>query len=248
MPRRTWKKSVFHHKNKVLRNCLENNETLDLELFEDGKIIKNIRVIEENLDSFILEFECPNESSNLPLKIVDDEENCSIPNNEINSIKRTKFDDIIYRSKLEAKHAFFMKFLDVKFHYEPLAFNFPSFRYIPDFWIPELDVFVEIKPRYPYVEEIEKCEFVSRLGFNIVLLYGTLTPPHSLQSDPIKDYSHENGCRGMGWKKNGERIPGEIVWIERDGKFMLGSSEIRNLNWDHEKILEAYDSASKYNF
>ena len=52
-----------------------------------------------------------------------------------------------YRSKTEAKWALFMDLIGCKFIYEPQAYDLgESGCYLPDFWLPALDAFVEIKP------------------------------------------------------------------------------------------------------
>ena len=64
----------------------------------------------------------------------------------MNSIE-TEFLGITYRSRTEARWAVLMHELGVKFHYEAEAFDLSEAGYyLPDFWLPELDLFIEIKP------------------------------------------------------------------------------------------------------
>lgn len=52
---------------------------------------------------------------------------------------RTKYNGVIFRSRLEAQWAVFWDELGVKWEYEPLTFKFPDGKqYTPDFWIADL--------------------------------------------------------------------------------------------------------------
>lgn len=50
-----------------------------------------------------------------------------------------------FRSRLEARWAVFFDTLGVAWQYEPEGFELPSGRYLPDFLLPDLDVWFEVK-------------------------------------------------------------------------------------------------------
>lgn len=54
-----------------------------------------------------------------------------------------------FRSRLEARWAVFFDTLRVAWEYEKEGFRLTSGPYLPDFWIPDLDSWVEIKPEDP---------------------------------------------------------------------------------------------------
>lgn len=64
----------------------------------------------------------------------------------------TVFQGIPMRSRLEAKAAMFMTLLGVKYDYEPDGYSLfgggesPAVGYCPDFFLPDLDCYLEIKP------------------------------------------------------------------------------------------------------
>lgn len=71
-----------------------------------------------------------------------------------------------FRSRTEARWAVFMDTLGVEYVYEPEAFELATIeetragpastetvRYLPDFWLPGLDSYLEIKPTYAEAEE-----------------------------------------------------------------------------------------------
>jgi hypothetical protein len=51
-----------------------------------------------------------------------------------------------FRSRLEARWAVFMDVLGVEWFYEYEGFDLKSGRYLPDFWLPDLKKWLEIKP------------------------------------------------------------------------------------------------------
>jgi hypothetical protein len=79
-----------------------------------------------------------------------------------------------YRSRLEARYAVFFDQLAVAYSYEPEGFDLPSGRYLPDFWLPSLACWLEVKPEAPSTEERTLCEELSRgLGQPVVIASGT---------------------------------------------------------------------------
>jgi hypothetical protein len=52
-----------------------------------------------------------------------------------------------FRSRLEARWARFFDHLSIEFDYEPEGFELESGRYLPDFWLPAQQRWVEIKGR-----------------------------------------------------------------------------------------------------
>lgn len=68
---------------------------------------------------------------------------------EIRAIE-TVFDGHKFRSRLEARWALFFKVLSIEYHYEPEGFELGGgCRYLPDFHLPTLGVYAEVKPRFP---------------------------------------------------------------------------------------------------
>lgn len=51
-----------------------------------------------------------------------------------------------FRSRLEARWAIFFDVANIKWEYETEGFNVNNTRYLPDFYLPELKIYVEVKP------------------------------------------------------------------------------------------------------
>lgn len=58
----------------------------------------------------------------------------------------TAYNGVTFRSRLEARWALFFDLLKIRWLYEHEGFELASGRYLPDFYLPDLDVWVEIKP------------------------------------------------------------------------------------------------------
>jgi hypothetical protein len=69
----------------------------------------------------------------------------------------TEYAGVRFRSRLEARWAVFFDALGVSWRYEHEGFELPSGRYLPDFWLPDVDVWVEIKGRKPTDDEERLC-------------------------------------------------------------------------------------------
>lgn len=84
-----------------------------------------------------------------------------------------------FRSRLEARWAIFFDAIDIGWEYETEGFQIGNTKYLTDFKLlsfgsTKVDLFVEIKPRKPSMEEIKKCYEVS-VGTNtdMLLICGT---------------------------------------------------------------------------
>lgn len=86
--------------------------------------------------------------------------------------RETIYNGVLYRSRLEARWAIFFDVIGIPFHYEPKQFMTSEGFYLPDFYLPSLRMWVEIKPATqhgPTPEEILKMRDVAdtegRVGF-----------------------------------------------------------------------------------
>src|SRR5262245_33039939 len=106
--------------------------------------------------------------------------------NDIRPIE-TRYKGYRFRSRLEARWAVFFDALGFRWEYEPEGFVLPSgTKYLPDFKIDALRLWVEIKPQLEsdaqWPDEAKFWEFAESLqdGFRAVLLAG-LPGPDSYQ-------------------------------------------------------------------
>lgn len=74
----------------------------------------------------------------------------------------TKYNGYRFRSRLEARWAVFFDALGVGYEYEPEGYDIGGQWYLPDFYIPSLDVFLEIKPLGLNEYIMDKAEMTCR--------------------------------------------------------------------------------------
>jgi hypothetical protein len=89
----------------------------------------------------------------------------------------TIYKDFRFRSRLEARWAIFFDALGLSWDYEVEGVNLYRYGwYLPDFYLPQVKLFCEVKPIYIDDTEIDINKykaFVSQTGFAIMLLQGT---------------------------------------------------------------------------
>lgn len=96
----------------------------------------------------------------------------------------TIYNGIRFRSRLEARWAIFMDALGVKWEYEPEGFTDGTLCYLPDFWLPDLECYLEIKPTTPSEEEIKKAWIaVMATEKNLAFIVGRPADPLYIFSD-----------------------------------------------------------------
>lgn len=63
-----------------------------------------------------------------------------------------------FRSRLEARWAVFFDAAGIQYEYEPQGYEVNGIKYLPDFYLPKLDIFVEVKANRDGVEaDILRC-------------------------------------------------------------------------------------------
>lgn len=170
----------------------------------------------------------------------------------------TLFNGDVYRSRAEARFALLLQTLNIEYKFEPMTFNLPApnASYTIDFWIPAYQVFVEIKPAFPYKEEEERCLAMSRCGFRVVLMVSDST--FEAPFDMSNAGRHGNGLRGMAWHR-GKRLPGVTTFVvgapmesnvlESVGDMSqphLGQiTNTRDMRWCHSLLTSGYANAAK---
>lgn len=94
---------------------------------------------------------------------------------EIKAIE-TKYNGYHFRSRLEARWAVFFDALQLRYEYEPEGFDLGEHGwYLPDFYLPDIEWYVEIKPdtgRRPTKESKDKCQVFGSMR-NLIILTGT---------------------------------------------------------------------------
>jgi hypothetical protein len=103
---------------------------------------------------------------------------------EIKAIE-TAYKGYRFRSRLEARWAVFFDSLGVCWEYEKEGFDLGEEGwFLPDFWLPGLGVWFEVKPEAPCEQDEKKIEGLARQGNRaVVLAVGNIPDPDSLQAE-----------------------------------------------------------------
>ena len=169
-----------------------------------------------------------------------------------------------FRSRLEARYAVLLDALGVTWEYEKEGYELDGMLYLPDFWLPEQDCWLEIKGQEPTEEEQEKARRLSiYTGKDVCIRYGDISPEsgklHVFSPlEPIERDnnrylgflgSQRNWFRRWGACKKCKAVGvafGHIYHrkLQRDECELVGYSEVQ----DHERIDAAFAAAIQARF
>lgn len=84
----------------------------------------------------------------------------------------TEYNGYRFRSRLEARWAVFFDALGIEYEYEKEGYDLGELGwYLPDFWLPKLEMFIEIKGQEPTEEEKDRIYKLSKeSGFEAYIL------------------------------------------------------------------------------
>jgi len=88
----------------------------------------------------------------------------------------TSYNGYRFRSRLEARWAVFYDALGIEYRYEAEGFDLDGIKYLPDFWLPQQDCYIEIKGLEPTRDEIRKAALFVR-GYSRRSLVTECTAP-----------------------------------------------------------------------
>lgn len=129
----------------------------------------------------------------------------------------TEYNGYLFRSRLEARWAVFFDTLGIRYHYELEGFDIGGMKYLPDFYLPQLECWAEVKPTILSPIEFRKC-FASKKRFLLLdgqpelrgfyLLYPQQFPPDMLCTACYQDYlsNDEYGRVHLGWSAGKGRL------------------------------------------
>lgn len=133
----------------------------------------------------------------------------------------TLYKSVIFKSRLEAETAVFMDLAEIKYWYQPDMLLLPnirgneSWRYRPDFYLPDFQMYLEIKPAYPLIEEKLRCQALACRGFKVALMYGR-PKQGDWHEKKNRVYFGADAQRGFLYLPPiGEPCQGELNWVEQ---------------------------------
>jgi hypothetical protein len=86
----------------------------------------------------------------------------------------TMYSGVEFRSRLEARWAVYFDTIGIKWEYELQGYELPAGWYLPDFWLPQVDLFAEVKPcELTAVEMLKVSQLVAGTDRGCLLLCGS---------------------------------------------------------------------------
>jgi hypothetical protein len=103
---------------------------------------------------------------------------------------QTRYKDCHFRSRTEARWAVFYDALEIEWFYEFDGFVLPGdVQYLPDFWLPKQDCYIEIKGARPTWDEEHRCyQLAQGTGKNVYCFFGDIKNPED------QDYETNDGA------------------------------------------------------
>ncbi len=165
-----------------------------------------------------------------------------------------------FRSRTEARWASFMDALGIRHEYEKEGYQLGDFFYLPDFWLPDLHYFVEVKGEKPTQDECTKAILLAEFtGKEVFIFWGSPRQPWSCSDLPESAMRFTNRgeqdesywwcecptCRKIDIAFAGlaSRIVCECVFDARDR-----DPKRRNNTCDTPRIQSAYQAAADQEF
>ncbi len=160
------------------------------------------------------------------------------------------------RSQLETQWARFFDASGLKYQFEPKTFTLLLGKtYTPDFYLPILNAYIEIKPMKPCVDTMYKCLVLSAQipSERVIILYGFPMEPFvaiNRFDEETNRYQDDTSKRYTGMVfQNGKLIQSNFVFMEIDGKIDLceinEQNTIYNQYWISPNLTRAYETACR---
>ena len=163
----------------------------------------------------------------------------------------TRYNGIVYRSRLEARWAIFFNSLSIPYIYEPEGFNLDGLMYLPDFWLPDQICFFEAKGPFTHNKGPEKAAALSIATGYPVFIFGSIPADEDHIADHPGDAYYPNGIdNGYLWCRS--RCCGryEIHYEGRADRIKCCKMQIgdRGHNYDDQLLQYAYVAARQCRF
>jgi hypothetical protein len=120
----------------------------------------------------------------------------------------TKYKGVVFRSRLEARWAVYFDYFGIEWLYEFQGFQLDSGCYLPDFWLPQVNHWAEVKPdKLTKLEELKIEDLVIGTGNDCLLLIGvpkccpTPVVSESLDEDIFLEEDGRPYFENMGYSK-----------------------------------------------
>jgi hypothetical protein len=173
----------------------------------------------------------------------------------------TRFDGHRFRSRTEARWAVFFKAAGIRYEYEKEGFDFDGRWYLPDFWLPDMRLWFEVKGEAPTSEESALCRALAiHSGHDVLLAVGAPEAQENIiwyssdSGSPDGDLDPFNGqrfCLADDRKNDGEfgLVSSSIGWFSIGGAGPdVGSRDHNHPPLVHSATKDGYEAARAARF
>lgn len=155
----------------------------------------------------------------------------------------TWFHNKLFRTKSEAKWAYVFLALGIPYYYEPSTYMLAKGAYLPDFWLPTIGCYVEVKPAN--VDDARFDELGETRGVRVFLVDATMPQIPRDRREPVIHAA----LRGHIWQKWPDNEPDYMLALEASGRANFVPIRRGSLaDGTDYTILQAYIEASSYRF
>lgn len=125
----------------------------------------------------------------------------------------TEYGGYWFRSRLEARWAVFFNAIGIPFRYELQGYNLDGIKYLPDFYLPDIGQYFEVKP-FPVTEReyAVMCALCTESKRSVIVAEGD---PYLC---PTRDYHHHD------WTRKGVESPYQLIEMNERSQSISGKN------------------------
>jgi hypothetical protein len=151
----------------------------------------------------------------------------------------TKYKGYLFRSRVEARWAVFFDACGMLWQYELEGYELPGgLRYLPDFWLPQIRMFAEVKALAFTDEEIQKCRLLAKASGRSVLMLDGPPDCRSYWAVELCGERDPNGKPGDTWFMD-YAFSDEQYWKSEHRLFCCCSPGYPAIDWNQGYSVEA---------
>ena len=170
---------------------------------------------------------------------------------QIVSCKKTRYAGHMFDSRLEARHAAFFDLLGEPYvpHADTITLQGGtqgSTKYTPDFYMPRLCMYIEVKPCYPTEEALQKaCWLAVQRNVYVAVVYGGSLESPFAHAQVEYTHPHHNGVAAVTIDSAGSITGHRASWVVGDdGQVCLRERRhYSDLGWQDPRILSCLHGA-----
>ena len=158
-----------------------------------------------------------------------------------------------YRSRAEARWSIFFETLGIDSQYEVEGYEFDGIRYLPDFWLPSYNCWVEIKGPEPTEDELQKAHLLSLSTEKpVYIFFGDIWLPSQQKYGGAYLCRNTRWTQGYYWYECSDCKSIGLATMDDEGRFSCqcttASINRKSYNNNSPQLYTAYKTARQARF